>query len=75
MTKEIRGMAESHAQFVQQQLQSGTYQMHEGIVRAGLQRLQEHEEALDRVADALRCGLLWQPAGGVEGPRRPLMRC
>jgi putative addiction module CopG family antidote len=50
-------MAESLEQFVQHQLQSGKYQSYEEIVQAGLKLLQEHEEELDRVADALRPAL------------------
>jgi Arc/MetJ-type ribon-helix-helix transcriptional regulator len=46
-------MAESLEEFVQQQ-QSGKSQSYDELVQAGLKLLQEHEEALDRVADALR---------------------
>jgi putative addiction module CopG family antidote len=44
----------SLAQFVAQQLQSGKYQSYEDMVQAGLRLLQEHEEELDRIAEALR---------------------
>ena len=50
-------MTESLEQFVRQQLQSGKYQNYDEIVQAGLKLLQEHEEELDRVADALRPAL------------------
>jgi putative addiction module CopG family antidote len=50
-------MAESLEQFVQQQLQSGKYQSYGEMDQAGLKLLQEHEEELDRVADALRPAL------------------
>ena len=49
-------MAESLEEFVQQQ-QSGKSQSYDELVQAGLKLLQEHEEALDRVADALRPAL------------------
>jgi putative addiction module CopG family antidote len=50
-------MADALEEFVQQQLQSGKYQSDDALVQAGLTRLQEHEEALDRMADALRPAL------------------
>ena len=46
--------ASSLEQFIAQQLQSGKYQSYEAMVQAGLRLLQEHEEELDRIADALR---------------------
>ena len=50
-------MTDSLEQFVQQQLQSGKYQSYDALVQAGLKLLQEHEEAWDRVAEALRPAL------------------
>ena len=41
-------------QFVDQQLKSGKYQSYEAMVQAGLRLLQEREQELDAVADALR---------------------
>ena len=46
--------ASSLEQFIAQQLQSGKYQSYEDIVQAALRLLQEHEEELDCIADALR---------------------
>jgi putative addiction module CopG family antidote len=57
MNEERKAMTESLEQFVQQQLQSGKYQSYDELVQAGLRLLQEHEEELDRVADALRPAL------------------
>ena len=52
-------MAETHSleQFVQRQLQGGKYQSYDALVEAGLRLLQEREEELGRVADALRPAL------------------
>ena len=41
-------------QFVAQQLKSGKYQSYEDLVQTGLRLLQEREQELDRIADALR---------------------
>lgn len=41
-------------QFVDQQLKSGKYQSYDAMVQEGLRLLQEREQELDSVADALR---------------------
>jgi putative addiction module CopG family antidote len=46
--------ASSLERFIVQQLQSGKYQSYEDMVQAALRLLQEREEELDRIADALR---------------------
>jgi len=46
--------ASSLERFIAQQLQSGKYQSYEDMVQAGLRLLQEHEEDLDRIANALQ---------------------
>lgn len=59
MSEEVIVTAESLSleQFVQQQLQHGKYQSYDEMVQTGLRLLQECEEELDRVANALRLTL------------------
>jgi len=44
-------------EFVAQQLKSGKYQSYEELVQTGLRLLQEREQELDHIADALRSAM------------------